>query len=158
MDFIEQLPESNGYTAILVIIDRLLKQGIFVLTKGKITSEELARLFLLHVFAKHGVPAHFSSDHSSKFISRFLRSLGTLLNVKMHYTLGHHPEANSQVERLNQSLEQYLCIYCNYQQLNWSELLPLAEFMYNNTPNDSTGILPFFTTKGYHPHVSIFPE
>jgi len=54
MDFIEQLPASTGFTAILVIVDRLSKQAIF---HDTITSLELAKLFLLHVFSKHGVPA-----------------------------------------------------------------------------------------------------
>ena len=52
MDFIEQLPSSSGFTTILVIIDRLSKQAIFIPTHNTITSPELAQLFLLHVFAK----------------------------------------------------------------------------------------------------------
>jgi hypothetical protein len=59
---------------------------------------------------------------------------------------------------MNQTLEQYLRIYCNYQQDNWSKLLPLAEFAYNNTPNATTGVSPFFANKGYHPSLAIHPE
>src|ERR1700731_4051864 len=55
-------------------------------------------------------------------------------------------------------LEQYLHCYCNYQQDNWSELLPLAEFAYNNAPSTTTGISPFFVNKGYHPNISVYPE
>jgi len=62
MDFLEQLPDSSGYTAILVIIDRLSKQAIFIPTHDTITSPDLARLFLLHVFSKHGIPSHVNSD------------------------------------------------------------------------------------------------
>jgi hypothetical protein len=62
MDFIEQLLDSSGFTAILVIIDRLSKQAIFIPTYDTITSPDLARLFLLHVFSKHGVPSHVTSD------------------------------------------------------------------------------------------------
>jgi len=47
-----------------------------------------------------------------------------------------------QAERLNGTLEQYLRIYCNYQQDNWLKLLPLAEFAYNNAPRTSTGASP----------------
>jgi len=71
MDFIEQLPSSSGFTAILVVIDRLSKQAIFIPTHDTITSPELAQLFLLHVFAKHGVPAHVTSDRGSEFVSHF---------------------------------------------------------------------------------------
>jgi len=55
-------------------------------------------------------------------------------------------------------LEQYLCIYCNYQQNNWSELLPLAEFAYNNAPSATTGVFLFFANKEYHPNLSMYPE
>ena len=55
---------------------------------------------------------------------------------------------------MNQTLEQYLHVYCNYQQDNWSDLLPIAEFAYNNAPNATTGISPFFANKGYHPSIS----
>ena len=54
--------------------------------------------------------------------------------MRLHFTLGYHPEGNGQTERMNQTLEQYLRVYSNYQQDNWSDLLPLAEFAYNNAP------------------------
>ena len=62
MDFIEQLPSSSGYMAILIIVDRLSKQGVFILTHDTIMSVELAKLFVLHVFSKHGIPNHVTSD------------------------------------------------------------------------------------------------
>ena len=55
MDFIKQLLSSVGYTAILVIVDRLSRQAVFISTHNTITSAELAKLFVLHVFSKHGV-------------------------------------------------------------------------------------------------------
>ena len=78
--------------------------------------------------------------------------------MEFHYTSGYHPEADGQTERANQTLEQYLRIYCSYQQDNWSQLLPLAEFAYNNAPNASTSITPFFANKGYHLNITIYPE
>ena len=62
MDFIKQLPSSSGFTAILIVVDRLFKQAIFVPTYDTITSPQLAQLFLLHIFSKHGVPSHVTSD------------------------------------------------------------------------------------------------
>jgi len=78
--------------------------------------------------------------------------------MRLHFTSGYHPEANGQVEWTNQTLEQYLYIYYNYQQDNWSELLPLAEFSYNNAPSATTGVSPFFANKDYHPNLSVYPE
>src|SRR6267154_1965864 len=158
MDFIEQLPDSDGFTAILVVIDRLSKQAVFIPTHDTITSPELARLFLLHIFSKHGVPAHVTSDRGTKFVSHFFRSLGKALDIRLHFTSGYHPEGDGQTEHANQTLEQYLRMYCNYQQDNWAELLPLAEFAYNNAPSATTGVSPFFANKGYHPNITIYPN
>jgi hypothetical protein len=78
--------------------------------------------------------------------------------MELHFTSGYHPEGDRQTEQMNQALEQYLRVYCNYQQDNWADLLPITEFAYNNAPNATTGISPFFTNKGYHPNISIHPE
>ena len=78
--------------------------------------------------------------------------------MKLHFTSGYHPEGDGQTEWTNQTLEQYLRIFCNYQQDNWYMLLPLGEFAYNNTPSTTTGISPFFANKGYHPNLMIHPE
>ena len=53
---------------------------------------------------------------------------------------------------------KYLQIFTNYQQDNWSSLLPLAEFSYNNALNATTRVSPFFANKGYDPAITIHPE
>ena len=78
--------------------------------------------------------------------------------MKLHFTSGYHLEGDGQTEHTNQTLEQYLQVYYNYQQNNWSELLPLTEFAYNNTPNATTGTSPFFANNGYHPNILVHPE
>ncbi len=78
--------------------------------------------------------------------------------MELHFTSGYHPEADRQTECANQTLQQYIRIYCSYQQDNWDLLLPIAEFAYNNAPNASTGISPFFANKGYHPNITVHPE
>ena len=78
--------------------------------------------------------------------------------MKLHFTSGYHSEGDGQTKRTNQTLEQYLRVYCNYQQDNWSELLPLVEFAYNDAPNATTGVTPFFANKVYHPNISLHPE
>ena len=62
MDFIKKLPMSDGSNTILVIIDCLTKQLIFIPTINTITSPMLAKLFVLHVFSKHGIPSHVTSN------------------------------------------------------------------------------------------------
>src|SRR5258708_22322521 len=158
MDFIEQLPPSDNHLAILVIIDCLTKQSLFIPTHNAIDSPELAQLFLTHIFSKHRTPLHVMSDWGSEFVSHFFQSLRKLLWMELHFTSGYHPEGDSQMECLNQVLEQYLQAYMNYQQDDWASLLSLAEFTYNNATNETMGISPFFTNKGYHPGLAVEPN
>jgi len=158
MDFIEQLPPSGGYTDILVVVDRLTKQALFILTIRSLDATMLAELFIKHVFSKYGVPSHVTSNRGTEFVSKFFRSLANALDMRLHFTSGYHPEADGQTECTNQTLEQFLRIYCNYQQLDWSLLLPLAEFVYNNTPSSTTGVSPFYANKGYHPKIQLQVE
>ncbi len=138
--------------AILVIVNHLTKQSLFIPTHNSINSLELVQLFLTHIFSKHGMPSHVTSNWGSEFISHFFQSLSKLLWMELHFTSGYHPEGDGQMECLNQVLEQYLQAYTNYQQDDWSSLLPLAEFAYNNATNETTGVSPlFFANKGYHP-------
>jgi len=75
-----------------------------------------------------------------------------------NFTSGYYPEGNRQTECTNQMLKQYLCIYCNYQQDNWSKLLPLVEFAYNNALSTTTSVSPFFANKEYYPNITVHPK
>ena len=56
---------------------------------------------------------------------------------------------------MNQTIEQYLHIYCNYQQDNWTNLLSLAEFAYNNAHQPTIDCSPFYANFGFHPKFTI---
>ncbi|SOV01837.1 uncharacterized protein UDID_18810 [Ustilago sp. UG-2017a] len=154
MDLIEQLPPSSGFTAILVVVDRLTKMATFVPTTNTLDAPELAKLFLRHVYSKHGLPTSIVSDRGSEFTSHFWCSLSALLGIGNHFSSAYHPQSDGQTERVNQVLEQYLRGYSNHLQTNWSDLLPLAKFSYNNAEHASTQLTPFFANYGYHPRFS----
>ena len=155
MDFIDQLPPSHGFDAILVVVCRLTKMALFIPTTTTITSEELARVYLRHVFSKHGVPSDIVSDRGSKFTSTFWKSLSEALGITQNLSTAYHPETDGQTERVNQVVETYIRLYVNYDQDDWNDFLPLAEFAYNNTPHSSTTMSPFFLNKGFHPTLDI---
>jgi len=71
MDFIEKLLSSSGFDIILVIVNWLTKQAIFIPAHDTIMSANLACLFVLHVFSKHGIPSHVTSNRGSEFVSNF---------------------------------------------------------------------------------------
>src|SRR5882724_4604138 len=76
----------------------LSKQSLFILTHDTIMSPQLAQLFILHVFSKHGVPSHITSNCGKEFVSHFFQSLGTVLDIKLHFTSGYHPEGDGQTK------------------------------------------------------------
>ena len=157
MDHIVQLPKAGKeqYDAILVIVDRLTKQAIYIPCHTTDTAKDFARLFLENVFSKHGLPADIVSDRGSLFLSQFWKELCKILGIQSRLSTAYHPQTDGQTERTNQSLEGYLRIYTSYDQDDWDSLLPIAEFVYNNTPHSATGLTPFFANKGYHPKLSI---
>ena len=155
MDYIEQLPESNGYDSILVIVDRVTKQAIFIPCYGTDKAIDLAKHYVTHVFSKHGVPFSITSDRGKLFVSDVWKEVCAMLDIKSALSTAYHPETDGQTERINQILEQYLRCYVTYLQDDWCDLLPLAEFAYNNTPQDSIGMTPFFANKGYHPLINV---
>ena len=155
MDFIDQLPLSNGFDSILVIVDRLTKMALFIETTTTVTSEGLAVLFLKHVFAKQGTPRDIVSDRGNKFTSNFWTTLSTSLNITQNLSTAYHPETDGQTERINQIVDTYLRHFINYDQDNWTQHLPLAEFAYNNATHSSTTVSPFFANKGFHPTLDI---
>jgi hypothetical protein len=61
-----------------------------------------------------------------------------------------HPQTDGQTDRVNQTLECYLSNYCNYEQDNWEEMLPMAEYAYNNSVHSTLKMTPFFPNYGYH--------
>ena len=119
---------------------------------------DLACLFILHVFSKYDVSFYVIFNRGSEFVLNFFYPLGTALDMWLHFTSDYYPKGDKQTECTNQILKQYLCIYCNYKQDNWSKLLPLVEFTYNNTLNATTSISLFFTNKKYHLNITIHSE
>ena len=81
MNFIEKLPSSFGFNTILVIVNQLTKQAIFILAYNTIKSIDLAYLFVLHVFSKHGIPFHITSNKGLEFVSNFFWSLDITLDM-----------------------------------------------------------------------------
>jgi hypothetical protein len=71
--------------------------------------------------------------------------------MKTNLSSAYHPQTDGQTEWVNQVLEQYLRCFINYHQDNWVDLLPVVEFAYNNTFQESIHQTPFFANYGYHP-------
>jgi hypothetical protein len=151
LDMIGELPSSQGFNAILVVVDRLTKMAVFIPTTTKMDADEFARLFFASVFPRFGLPTTIVSDRGSVFLSRFWKTITELLAIDHRYSTAYHPQTDGQTEVVNQWLEQYLRVYIARTQDDWSTWLAQAEFCYNSTTHTSTELAPFEALQGYSP-------
>ena len=157
LDFIVGLPPSYGFTAILVVTDRLLKGAHFIPCTEETSADDTARLYAKEIFKHHGAPDDIISDRGPQFVSKFWKEFWRLLGVKVNLSTSFHPQSDP-TERVNQVLEQYLRCFCNDRQDDWVDLLCFAEFSYNNTINASSKFSYFYAYTGNNPRFDFLPS
>lgn len=148
IDFVTDLPPSEGCTNIMVITDRLSKD-IFAFGTNSMTSEHCATLFIDRYYRHFGFPRYLTSDRGSDWTSHFWKAFCELTGIKQRLTTAYHPQSNAS-ERANQEIYKYLRAFTCYAQNNWMSLLPMAQLALNNRPHSSIGgMSPFFLRHGY---------
>jgi hypothetical protein len=143
MDFIVVLPKTaKGFDSIWVIIDRITKIAHFLPIKVKYTVATYAELYIARILSLHGVPKTIVSDRGPQFVSKFWEELHKSLGTRLLHSSAYHPQTSGKTERVNQILEDMLraCILDIPQK--WDDCLPLAEFSYNNSYQESIKMAP----------------
>jgi len=115
----------------------------FVATIEKTMAEGLAKLFRDNVWKLHGLPESVILDRGPQFAARLMKELNKILGIEKKLSTAYHPQTDSQTERTNQELEQYLRMYINHRQNNWLEWLAMVEFAFNNKVHIATKMSPF---------------
>ncbi|XP_044723696.1 integrase core domain-containing protein [Hirsutella rhossiliensis] len=155
MDFITDLPpvrcEKKIYSSILVVVDRLTRYARYIPVSSRISSDGLADVFLREIFKHYGMPDGIVSDRGSLFTGHFWATFCHLLHCKRRLSTSFHPQTDGQTERVNQTIEQYLRTFCNKEQSDWMDKLPLAEFTYNTSYHDTVKGAPAEVLMGYQP-------
>jgi len=112
IDFITDLPKSQGHTTILTIVDRFSKACRLIPLPKLPTALETAEILCNQVFRFYGLPEDIVSDRGPQFTSRVWTAFFKSLNVNISLTSGCHPQSNAQTERLNQDVTRFLRAYC----------------------------------------------
>jgi transposase InsO family protein len=129
--------------SIWVIVDRLTKSAHFILMDTNYNVQKYAEIYIAHVLCLHGVPKTIISDRGSQFVARFWKQLHASLRTHLIHSLAYHPQTNGQTERVNQILEDILRACVMENQGSWDEHLPLAEYSYNSSYQESLKMAPF---------------
>lgn len=152
MDFITDLPQSDGFDSCLVVTNHdCTKASVFIPCNKTVTASETATLYQNYVFRRFGLPAKAIFDRGPQFASWMFRELCAKLSIKQNISSAFHPQTDGQSERVNQDLELYLRIFCNHRATDWTSHLPLAEFAHNNRYHDVIKMSPFQVLMGYQP-------
>ncbi|KAJ4814811.1 polyprotein [Rhynchospora pubera] len=151
MDFITNLPKSEGKTVVLVVVDRFTKYAHFLGLHHPYTAKEVAQLFLNQIYKLHGLPLTIITDRDPLFTSKFWKCIMEGLGVKLNYSTAYHPQTDGQTERVNQCLENFLRCMVFDKQNKWHQWLYLAEHWYNTSYHTSLKCSPFQALYGYEP-------
>ena len=99
MDLITDLPLSQGFNSILVMVDHGLTKGVILLPCNKtITVEQVAELLLEHLYKRFGLPDEFISDRGPQFAAHAFQELLKLLNVTSKLSTAYHPQTDGATE------------------------------------------------------------
>jgi hypothetical protein len=144
MDFIEGLPcTSHGYNLIWVIVDRLTKSTHFIPVATTYKVGQYADLYISHIVQYHGILKTIISDRGSIFVAHFLEQLHECLGTHLIRSSAYHPQTDGQTERVNQIIEDMLHACVLTDGPKWDKNLPVAEFSYNNSYQESIKMSPF---------------
>ena len=96
-------------------------------------------------------------DRGPQYVAEFMKELYRLLRIKLSATTAYHPQGDGQMKQVKQELEQFLHLFINQRQDDWDDLLPFAEFQYNNHIHSATQNVPFLPDTGQIPQMGFEP-
>jgi hypothetical protein len=97
-DMISPLPHSDGFNAILVIVDKSSKKAVFIPTYDALTSQEFAELLVSHWIRHFGVPLTITSDRGPQFVNKFIAAFYEACGIEGTPSTAYHPQTDGQTE------------------------------------------------------------
>ena len=124
VDIVGPLPESQGYTYLLTIVDRFTRWPEAI-PLSDISALTCARAFLYRWVSRYGVPSTLTSDRGRQFVSELRRKTAALLGTSTNSTTSYHPQSNGMVERMHRTMKAALKAKLQSDP-NWIDVLPVV--------------------------------
>jgi len=87
-------------------------------------------------------------DRRPQFVVDLTKELNQMLRIETKLPTVFYLQTDSQIERMNQELEQYLRFFIDHRQKDWPEWLVLAKFAINNKIHSVTKMSLFIANYG----------
>jgi hypothetical protein len=156
MDFVLGLPRTQkGNDSIFVVVDRFSKMVHFIACKKTADAVNVVQLYFREVYRLHGLPLSIVSERDTRFLSHFWRCLWRLSSTKLDFSNAYHLQTNGQTKVVNRSLGALLRSLVGEHIKSWDTKLFQAEFAYNRSTNQSTGLSPFTIIYGSNPRAPL---
>ena len=146
------LPTTRAHDAIMTVVDRFCKRGMFIPCRKDMTADDLICVFLCEVVRLKGCPRRIVSDREKLFESQAWKELAQRFKIEMHQMVANRPEGNDLAERSNQSILQRLRTQGIFGNSEWDVDLLLAETQVNTLTSTSLRLSPFQIDEGQTPH------
>ena len=122
---ITMMPESNGHSYLLTMVDRFSRWSAAVPLKD-INTETVINALAHGWIGAFGIPETITTDRGSQFTSAVWAQLLETWGIRHSMTTAYHPEANGLVERLHRRLKESLMAICGEDTHLWFSKLPMA--------------------------------
>ena len=126
-----------------VIMDQLTESAHFLVVQMTFTLEEFCRLYLREIVRLHGILVSIVSNRDPRFTAHFWKSFQKAMGTQLTMSTAFHPQTYGKSERTIQVLEDMLRACVLDLKGSWEEHLPLVEFTYNNSYQESVQMAPY---------------
>ncbi|MBW0590715.1 hypothetical protein O181_130430 [Austropuccinia psidii MF-1] len=162
MDCVTGLPPGGdrSYNACLVIVDRFTKTPIFLPCYKDDKAMDTALFIWNRLMSWTGIFTNINSDRDPKSTSALWTNLHHLFGTKLSLSTAYHPQTDGLAERMIQTLEDMVRIFCAYDlefkdcdgfTHDWCTLLPALELAYKASSHACTNQTPAILEKGWNP-------
>ena len=137
LDLVGPLPNSQGFTYVLTMIDRTSRWPE-VVPLSSITAVVCAQALLSSWISRFGVPSVITTDRGAQFTSSVWSEVCSILGIRRSQTTSYHPQSNGLIERFHRSLKTSL--RARLAGPDWIRHLPLVLLGLRSVPKDDTGM------------------
>ena len=139
---------------VLVIEDHFTRYTQAYVTNNH-TAHTTVHILYNEFFSVFGFPRRLMSDQAAEFTGQVISELCDLLGVTKIRTLLYHPQTNSAIKRVHQTLRRRIAKMDPDKRAKWPSHLGPILIAYNATRSLITGYSPYFLMFGRQPRLPV---